>query len=95
VDAFYLAYEGNLTPSPKSQSELPDGSIYSPEFGSKYRVVRGGSLTSDIEYARTTYRGLVPLEVNDENRKFMLFGIRGAISADDPKLHTILRSRSK
>ncbi|MFY9610559.1 MAG: bifunctional serine/threonine-protein kinase/formylglycine-generating enzyme family protein [Blastocatellia bacterium] len=95
VDAFYIAYEGNPTPNPKPQSRLPDGSIYNPEFGSKYRVVRGGSLASDIEQARTTFRGLVPLEVNEENRKVMLFGIRGAISADDPKIHSFLRARSK
>jgi iron(II)-dependent oxidoreductase len=95
VDAFYLAYEGNLTPSPKSQSKLPDGSTYSPEFGSKYLVVRGGSLKGEIEDARTTYRGLVPLEVTDENRYYMLLGLRGAISADDPRIHAFLRARSK
>lgn len=85
VDAFYIAYEDNAAANPK-----PDA-----EFGAKFRVTRGGSIRSDIDQARTTYRGLVPLEVNEENRKFMLVGVRCAVSADDPRIQEFLRKRIK
>ena len=85
VDAFYAAYDGNPTPNPK-----PD-----KEFGSKFRVARGGSFKSEIDQARTTFRGPIPLEVSEETRKFMLVGIRCAVSADDPRIQQFLRSRIK
>ncbi len=85
VDAFYMAYEGNPTPNPK-----PD-----TEFGSMFRVTRGGSIRSAIEQARTTFRGVVPLEVNEENRRIMLVGIRCAVSADAPRIQEFLRKRIK
>ncbi|HWO01005.1 MAG TPA: SUMF1/EgtB/PvdO family nonheme iron enzyme [Blastocatellia bacterium] len=83
VDTFYNAYEGNPQPTPKKDTE----------FGSKFRVTRGGSIRSDIDQARTTFRGLVPLEVTEENRKYMLVGIRCAVSANDPRIQEFLRSR--
>jgi formylglycine-generating enzyme required for sulfatase activity len=85
VDALYNAYDDNPTPTPKKDAE----------FGTKFRVTRGGSIRSDIDQARTTFRGFVPLEVPEENRKYMLVGVRCAVSADDPKIQAFLRSRIK
>jgi sulfatase modifying factor 1 len=83
VDAFYTAYESNSKPSPKNGTE----------FGSKFRVTRGGSVHSSIDQSRTTFRGNVALEVKEEDRKYMLVGIRCAISANDPKIQEFLRAR--
>jgi iron(II)-dependent oxidoreductase len=85
VDALYNAYDDNPTPTPKKDAE----------FGTKFRVTRGGSIRSDIDQARTTFRGFVPLEIPEENRKYMLVGVRCAVSADDPKIQAFLRSRIK
>jgi serine/threonine-protein kinase len=81
VDAFYQPYEGNQ--------------IANADFGTKYRVVRGGSVKSTLDQARTTFRGHVPVEVPESIKKKLLIGFRCAISANDSKIQDTLRSRSK
>ncbi|MEK6300869.1 MAG: bifunctional serine/threonine-protein kinase/formylglycine-generating enzyme family protein [Acidobacteriota bacterium] len=80
VDAVYEPYEGS--------------SASDPEFGTKNRVVRGGSIDSKIEQARTTFRGYLPFEP-DERLPRWLVGIRCAISANAPEIREFLRSRNK
>lgn len=81
VDAFYQPYEGNQTSN--------------SDFGTKYRVVRGGSIQSTLEQARTTFRGHVPVEVPEAMKKKLLIGFRCVISANDPKIQETLRARGK
>ena len=81
VDAFYQPYEGNQ--------------IKNSDFGTKYRVVRGGSVKSTLDQARTTFRGHVPAEVSEGLKKQLLIGVRCAISVSDPKIQETVRSRSK
>jgi serine/threonine protein kinase/formylglycine-generating enzyme required for sulfatase activity len=81
VDAFYQPYEGNQ--------------ITNPDFGTKYRIVRGGSVKSTLDQARTTFRGHVPVELPEAEKKKLLIGFRCVISANDAKIQDTLRSRSK
>jgi serine/threonine protein kinase/formylglycine-generating enzyme required for sulfatase activity len=81
VDAFYLPYDGNTKTD--------------PDFGTKFRVVRGGSMHSTIEQARTTFRGRVPLELDKNILQRVLIGFRCAASASDPKIQEVLRSRNR
>ena len=81
ADGFYQPYEGNQ--------------IKNSDFGTKYRVVRGGSVKSTLEQARTTFRGHVPAEMPEYQKKKLLIGVRYAISANDPKIQETVRSRSK
>ncbi|MFP5261285.1 MAG: bifunctional serine/threonine-protein kinase/formylglycine-generating enzyme family protein [Blastocatellia bacterium] len=72
VDAYYKAY--------KSESASM------PDFGEKYRVVRGGSFVKPIQSARTTYRDH---QLPDEKARVgfrTAIGFRCAISANDPRL---------
>jgi formylglycine-generating enzyme required for sulfatase activity len=80
VDAVYGPYEG--------------GPANDAEFGTKNRVVRGGSIHNSIEQARTTFRGFLPFEPN-EKLPLWLAGFRCAISANDPRIQEFLRSRNK
>ncbi|HYV04771.1 MAG TPA: bifunctional serine/threonine-protein kinase/formylglycine-generating enzyme family protein [Blastocatellia bacterium] len=80
VDAVYEPYEGS--------------SASDPEFGTKNRVVRGGSINNTIEQARTTFRGYLLFEP-DKNLPRWLAGIRCAISANDPQIQEFLRSRNR
>jgi serine/threonine protein kinase/formylglycine-generating enzyme required for sulfatase activity len=81
VDAFYLPYEGNQTKN--------------PDFGQKNRVVRGGSIKSELEQARTTFRGYIPVEIKSETKKQLMIGFRCVIPANDPKIQEAARSRAK
>ena len=80
VDAVYGPYEGNQASD--------------PGFGTKNRVVRGGSIHNNIEQARTTFRGFLPFE-SDATTPRWLAGFRCAVSANDPKIQEFLRSRNK
>lgn len=81
VDTFYDAYPGNQTSN--------------PDFGSKLRVVRGGTYKGVIEDARTTRRLYHTPQLNEaekKNRAFLI-GFRCAIAADDPRIQTLVRQR--
>jgi serine/threonine-protein kinase len=80
VDGMFSPYEGNQVPN---------------EHYGKARIIRGASMHSPINEARTTFRGSVPLEIPKERLIMMLVGVRCAISADDPKIQDYLRARSK
>jgi formylglycine-generating enzyme required for sulfatase activity len=80
VDGTFSAYEGNTAPN--------------EDYG-KARIIRGASMHSPIDEARTTFRGSVPFEIPKEKLPRSLIGIRCAISADDPKIQDYLRARSK
>lgn len=79
VDGTFSAYEGNTTPN--------------DDYG-KARIVRGASMRSPLNEARTTFRGNLPREIPKDKLPMLLVGIRCAISADDPKIQDYLRSRS-
>jgi formylglycine-generating enzyme required for sulfatase activity len=83
VNAFYQAYPGNAAQN--------------PNFGNKYRVVRGGSFKSSIADGRMTFRDYQNpnLEEQMTNGKEQLtaVGFRCAVSADDPRLMQHLRTR--
>jgi serine/threonine protein kinase/formylglycine-generating enzyme required for sulfatase activity len=80
VDGTFSPYEGNKVPN--------------NDYG-KTRIIRGASMHSPINEARTTFRGSVSLEITKERLSMMLVGTRCAISADDPRIQDYLRSRSK
>lgn len=80
VDAVYASYEG-------SQANDPD-------FGTKNRVVRGGSIHATLEQARATFRGFLPFEPDATSPRW-LAGFRCAISASDPRIQEFLRSRNQ
>jgi formylglycine-generating enzyme required for sulfatase activity len=80
IDGMYTPYDGNRTAN--------------ANYGNQ-RLVRGASMHSKIDEARTTFRGSLPVEIPGDRLKAMLIGIRCAISADDPRLLEYLRSRIK
>jgi len=83
VDAFYRAYEG--------------GGTNDPNFGTKNRVVRGGSFRSDAEDGRTTRRFFAPPEFSaaEKRERSWLIGFRCAVSADDPKFLERVRAQGR
>ncbi len=81
VDAYYKAYEGNPTAD--------------SNFGTKYKVVRGGSNIAQLSDARTTHRFSHPWEAESDQKPYWLVGFRCAISADDAKIQERLRARSQ
>ena len=79
VSSYFQPYSGNQSPN--------------PDYGSKNRVVRGGTYKGDLEDARTTrrlYHAPLLNEAEKKNRAFLI-GFRCAISADDPKLQPYLK----
>ena len=80
VDGTFSAYEGNQVPN--------------PDYG-KAHIVRGASMHSPLNEARTTFRGSLPIEIPKDKLPVLLVGVRCAIAADDPKIQDYLRSRSK
>ncbi|MFL6216140.1 MAG: protein kinase domain-containing protein [Blastocatellia bacterium] len=80
VDGTFSPYEGNP--------------IANENYG-KSRIIRGASMHSPIDEARTTFRGSVPFEIPKERLPRMLVSIRCAISADDARIQDYLRARSK
>jgi len=86
VDAFYQPYEGNRTPS--------------PNYGTKYRVTRGGSFRGKLDDVRTTRRdfadpALQTTPAGVQAKQSSLIGFRCAVSADDPKLKARLEQTKK
>jgi formylglycine-generating enzyme required for sulfatase activity len=81
VNAFYQPYPGNTTAD--------------PNFGTRNRVVRGGSFHSDDEDARTTRRIYAPpvFTAAEKREASWLIGFRCVVSANDPKLQELLRSQ--
>ncbi|HEY9232835.1 MAG TPA: SUMF1/EgtB/PvdO family nonheme iron enzyme, partial [Blastocatellia bacterium] len=80
VEGTFSAYAGNSVPN--------------KDYG-KARIVRGASMHSPLNEARTTFRGSLPVEIPKDKLPMLLVGVRCAISADDPKIQDYLRSRSK
>ena len=81
VDAFYQPYPGNQTAN--------------AEFGTRKKVVRGGTYHGAIEDARTTRRLFHAAQFNQaekKNRAFLI-GFRCAIGADDPRIQNLIRQR--
>jgi len=81
VSSYFQPYAGNQTRN--------------PDFGTKNRVVRGGTYKGDIQDARTTRRLYHSPQLNQaekKNRAFLI-GFRCGISADDPRLLEKLKSR--
>jgi iron(II)-dependent oxidoreductase len=79
VSSYFQPYGGNQSPN--------------PDYGTKNRVVRGGTYKGDLEDARTTrrlYHAPLLNEAEKKNRAFLI-GFRCAISADDPKLQPHLK----
>ncbi len=83
VDAFYQPYEGNQASN--------------PDFGTKNRVVRGGSYRSKLDDARTPRRLYHPpeLDENEKKNRAYLIGFRCVVSADDAKLQEKLLARAQ
>jgi serine/threonine protein kinase/formylglycine-generating enzyme required for sulfatase activity len=91
VDAFFQPYPGNQ----KSD----------PNFGTRYRVIRGGNFAQGLNDGRTTRRLFVPPDYKEKsepvtengvtiNRELKTsFGFRCAISANDAKVQAYLRKR--
>jgi formylglycine-generating enzyme required for sulfatase activity len=81
VDAFYQAYPGNQ--------------VASPDFGTKNRVVRGGTYKGSLDDARATRRLYHPPQLDESEKKnrAFLIGFRCAIAADDAKLKESLRAK--
>ena len=79
---------------PYSQNQTPD-----PDYGTKDRVVRGGSFKFRIEDARTPHREHWPADTRAEmvgaKKNNSTIGFRCAVSANDPKLQEFLRARSQ
>lgn len=80
VNDYYQAYPGNTTAA--------------PEYGTKFRVVRGDSFRGTLEGARTTHRfHFTPqFSAAEKAQKSWLIGFRTVVSADDPKLKQFLAS---
>lgn len=83
VSDYYRPYEGSNTSD--------------PNFGTKNRVVRGGSFTFEFEDARTTCRIYYPPEFTAAQtaKRSRLIGFRCAVSVNDPKLQEHLRAQSR
>jgi formylglycine-generating enzyme required for sulfatase activity/serine/threonine protein kinase len=81
VDAFYQPYPGNQSSD--------------PNFGTRYRVVRGDSFRASD--ARTTSRLFHAPEFSttEQNNRSWLIGFRCAVSADDPRLQQHLRGNNR
>lgn len=81
VDSYYQAYPGNDGPN--------------SEFGTRNRVVRGGTYKGSADDARTTRRLFHTPELAESERanRAFLIGFRCAISADDPRLQEQAGSR--
>jgi iron(II)-dependent oxidoreductase len=85
VDAFYQAYEGN-----------PKGD---PNFGTTFRVARGGSFRSPAQEVRTTHREFVKPDLKEGidpstgKNSYTAYGFRCAVSADNAKLQEQLQKR--
>ncbi|HKV38932.1 MAG TPA: bifunctional serine/threonine-protein kinase/formylglycine-generating enzyme family protein [Blastocatellia bacterium] len=77
----------------------PQNQSMDPDYGTKDRVVRGGSFRFKIEDARTTYREHWPAdakaEMKDGKTNKSTIGFRCAVSADDPRLLEVLNRRSR
>lgn len=80
VDAYYQPYEGNQTSN--------------PEFGTKNRVIRGGTSVSALNDARTTRRFSHTPEYSAQEKaaNSWLVGFRCAVSANDAKLQEHLKA---
>ena len=83
VDAYYQPY-GDKTPA-------------NAEFGTKNRVVRGGTSVSSFEDARTTRRFSRAPDYTAEEKaaNAYLIGFRCAVSANDPKLQEYLKGKTR
>lgn len=81
VDAFYQPYPGNQSAN--------------SNYGTRNRVVRGGTYKGSLDDARTTRRLFHPPQFNESEKKnrAFLIGFRCAISADDARLKERLRSK--
>lgn len=81
VDSAYRAYEGNKTTN--------------PDFNKDERVIRGGTFmkASTSDEARASYRNHGP-RVFPEGKRLPV-GIRCVVSANDSRIQTLLRERSK
>ncbi|MCI0486249.1 MAG: SUMF1/EgtB/PvdO family nonheme iron enzyme [Blastocatellia bacterium] len=79
VNSVWAPYEGS-----KAQN---------PEFGKNYHVVRGGNFMLGINSGRATARDWLPTQFPSGFSTPV--GIRCAISADDPKIQSVLRARRK
>ena len=87
VDSYYQQYPGN---------PLSD-----PDYGTLFRVVRGGSFKSAIDECRTSFRDHQPPgskadvieEAGRKVEKYTSIGFRCVVSGNDPKLQDFLRSK--
>jgi iron(II)-dependent oxidoreductase len=84
VDAFFAPY--------------PGGAQSNPNYGRGLRVVRGGDFRAGPRFARTTSRlGVAPefkTNPGDEQAgRSSLVGFRCAISADDPRIKTLVQKK--
>lgn len=81
VDSYYQAYPGNDSAN--------------ADFGTRNRVVRGGTYKGSADDARTTRRLFHTPELAESERanRAFLIGFRCAISADDPRLQEKVGAR--
>ena len=84
VDESYVRYPGNVEPPPWQHA-----------YGNQFKVARGGSVFSQIAEVRTTSRASQPPDIKPsfERQVKTTFGIRCAISANDPRVLDILKKR--
>jgi formylglycine-generating enzyme required for sulfatase activity/serine/threonine protein kinase len=79
---------------PYSQNQTPD-----PDYGTKDKVVKGGSFTFKIEDARTPHREHWPADTKAQmvgaKKNNSTIGFRCAVSANDQKLQEFLRTRGQ
>jgi formylglycine-generating enzyme required for sulfatase activity len=83
VDAYYAAYSENTKPT--------------PEFGTRNRVVRGGTSISNFEDVRTTRRFSRAADYSAEEKasNAYLIGFRCAVSADDARVQEYLKGKTR
>jgi serine/threonine protein kinase/formylglycine-generating enzyme required for sulfatase activity len=85
VDAYYQPYVGNQTSD--------------ANFGTSYRVARGGSFRSSAQEVRTSHREVVAPDTKEGidpktgKNNYTAYGFRCAVSADNPKLQEQLQKR--
>ncbi|HKY03988.1 MAG TPA: SUMF1/EgtB/PvdO family nonheme iron enzyme [Blastocatellia bacterium] len=82
TDSNYQAYEGN--------------SAADKDFGNpEKRVVRGGSLFSNNDQARTSYRQAHDWEAKRNNNEVWLVGFRCVVDMNQPRFTAFLKERAK
>jgi serine/threonine protein kinase/formylglycine-generating enzyme required for sulfatase activity len=86
---------GNVSEYVAIKSDSAGNANSNQNLAGKYILVRGSYLGGNFEQAKSTERGLIPVEEMKNVPVKYLFGFRCAVYANDPKLMELLRSRGK